>query len=313
MPVLLVIIGGVGDWCVRRVLAHALKFESLGAGHRHVAVVDVHPRYLVDDQDNFAAWIAEVDRWIVRRLIEQSAEELDQPLRDESGRATKGIDWGFAENLARNPSLPDPTELGGPNPDAAVDQFVRRAGPAFEAAYRRDVQKLNIEIESRLSGYFTSLEELLAGDPVKLSDWARGRGLGEVRGWDALRGALTDVFARQVTALSQKAQIRFESERQSLLAWLQQPVFEEMGALRYWRADSGDGAIIFHCRNSDGSTKRSLDHETLQSIAEKYRIIVYSATPPPAYVEVLKFWSSYAERIAFEKPIAGLIEQAPLT
>jgi|GEM_PF-2061979 len=256
MPVLLVIIGGLGDWCIRRVLKHARLFEAESKIPIKVVVLDVQPR-------------EDIDKWIVRRLIEQSAEDADAPLRDEDGRLVKRIDWDFTGRLATNPALPDPTAPGGSGPDRAIEQFIEGLGPVFRAAYDGDRGTLESEVRSRISGYLEGIGEEQAAARVKH-------------------------FVTQIEQRAKKVKERFSTERESLREWL-------LGATSL----EGYGEIPRYCPEADD--------ETLRALAGEYRIIVYVATPPDKYPKLLQRWSAYAERIALEKPVAGLLEDASET
>jgi len=308
MNVLLVIIGGLGDWCIRRVLKHAIEFEKKSDHKVTVVVIDVHPLKVSWLRDSFDKWMDAVDRWIVRRLIEQTAEDVDQPLRDAAGNAIKEPDWGFTGRLATNPKLPDPTESGGPDPDAAVTDFTRSLGSVFQGAYDKNREALLKEVATRLAPYLAKTEEEFLSRPARtLSELAKRWDFSEsVSTFPEISAEILRFVSDQVMRVTRNARQRLTADRTSIKEWLREAtVLAERKVHRYWRSDPAKNKL-FQC-SIDGD-KVEVDDAMLRRLASEYRIIVYAATPPDAYARVLKQWSAYAERIALEKPIAGLLE-----
>jgi hypothetical protein len=105
-PVLLVIVGALGDWGLRRVIKHAQAFTD-AAGVKLV-LVDIRPR-------------EDIAKWVARRIIEQAAEGLDYvviPVDDPSGMEVAvflQLLWdpaaGARTSLTKDVRLPDPTNL----------------------------------------------------------------------------------------------------------------------------------------------------------------------------------------------------------
>ena len=306
-PVLLVIVGGLGDWCIRRVLQHAMEFETQQAGNVFVVVVDLFPRE--GECSDFDDWINVIDRWLVRRLIEQAAEDLDAPLREKSGRAVKGIAWGFTERLARDPELPDPTRGATPNADEAIEEFVSKLGPVFKGAYEQDRGALKDEAERRLSEYLAALES--GADAARLMKLSARWGFERrFESFAEFKAAIIEHFVGQVIKQAEKTRRRLEDDRRRIREWLRESIaLPRLDVHRYWRFNTERERLEYYAsRPAEGAGTAEADDEMLRALAEGYRIIVYVATPPEQYPRILKHWSPYAERIALEKPIAGLLE-----
>ena len=308
MPVLLVVLGGLGDWCIRRVLQHAQEFEQESAGKVVTLIVDVHPIGIEPDDDTHAHWMEAADRWIVRRLIEQTAEEVDQPLRDGAGDALKGPDWGFTERLAINPLLPDPSALDGGEPDDAITAFIDLLGPIFKAAYEGEETRLSSLVEYEIDPYLEDISEQLDQNREETLEEIRRRWpvRAEASAFDDIRFEIIKFLRKQICDHAEKSRERINADRTLLKAYLGETVIvggTEMH--RYWRSDP-DSNKPSHClANGD---RLPVAEAMLAHLAREYRIIVYAATPPNTYPQLLQQWSPYAERIAFEKPIAGLLE-----
>jgi hypothetical protein len=252
-----------------------------------------------------------IDQWIVRRLLEQTAEEVDQPLRDPRGAALKELDWGFTSRLARNPKLPDPTDAAGPEPDAAIADFLERLGPVFQAAYEEDRESLRVNVESRMAPYLDEIERAISSNPSPALAALAGRWRFNRKFTTFLevKAEILQFVSNQVVRLAQKARKRLSDDRTMLKEWLGGPIMvagEEVH--RYWRFDTIKNKL-FHCFHK-GDRVEAVDDVRLRCLAQEYRIIVYAATPPDTYPGILREWSSYAERIALEKPVAGLLQSA---
>jgi hypothetical protein len=284
-----------------------MEFEKESEGKATVVVVDIHPR--VDpEQDAFNQWVDEIDRWIARRLIEQSAEDVDLPPRDASGRTMKGIAWGFTERLADDPGLPDPTKIGAPGPERAIGEFKERLGDDFIAASNEDRSKLQKVVEPKISGYLADTEKQFSDDPQATVDelasrWKLAR---NIESFAEIKDGVVKFLVDQVVKVAHDAQKRLYNEREALKEWLQQTVsISGREAHRYWRFDLAS-TILYQYSSNDG--KVAVPEGMLRQLAREHRIIVYAATPPEAYPGILNQWSAYAERIALEKPVAGLLE-----
>jgi hypothetical protein len=307
LPVLLVVLGGLGDWCIRRVLQHASEFEKTSNGRVVTLVIDVHP--LGADEDTYEQWMDTADRWIVRRLIEQTAEDVDQPLRDAAGNALKDPDWGFTERLTVDPMLPDPTAPGAGGPDEAIAAFVDLLGPVFKAAYEADEVVLASRVESLMNPYLDDIEAVLNVNPeTTLEELRRRWPIREnERTFHEIRAAIISFLVGEVSAQAEKSREKVIEDRTRLRTYLGEGVSLGSDRLyRYWRSELG-GNKIFHCLTN--GAKLPVGEAMLARLAVEHRIIVYAATPPNTYPNLLQQWSPYAERIAFEKPIAGLLDQ----
>jgi hypothetical protein len=307
MDVLLVIVGGLGDWCVRRTLKHAISFERQSLGKVKVIVVDVHPSGPDKAKDDYESWLQDVDRWVVRRLIEQSSEEVDQPLKDGAGSALKGVHFEFMGHLAVDPNLPDPTKLGGPDANAAIKAFIKGLGPVFEAAYNGDRAVLQREVKAMMSDYIKRIGKNL--NTSEIASWVSLWRLDQsIKTTSQIRNALIRAIVKQLIRLGENVRGRLVDDRRILNEWLQQTVFDsEPKIYRYWRYDLDDKKLYQYSSQND---RIWMSDNVLRQLTESYRIIVYVATPPEEYPGVLKQWSAYAERIALEKPIAGLLERS---
>ena len=315
LPVLLVILGGLGDWCIRRVLQHAQEFERESNGTVATLVIDIHPLGIASDQDSYEQWMDSAQRWIVRRLIEQTAEEVDQPIRDAAGDALKNPNWGFTHRLPVDPMLPDPSVPGSADPDRAISDFVALLGPVFQAAYQGDDTTLAQLVEARMEGYLDEIEESLSRNPDKTREklarhWPLKR---TEESFNDIRLKVVDYVADEVRERAGTSRRRINDDRAGLMAYLRETV--DVGGTsvrRYLRSDpyakDPDVINLFHClANGD---RLPVEEALLVRLAQEYRIIVYAATPPNTYPQLLRQWSPYAERIAFEKPIAGLLDQS---
>lgn len=309
LPVLLVILGGLGDWCIRRVLEHAREFEQKSEGTVATLIIDVHPFGIASDQDSYEQWMDSAQRWIVRRLIEQTAEEVDQPLRDAAGDALKNPNWGFTHRLPVNPMLPDPSAPGSADPDIAIKDFVALLGPVFQAAYEGDDATLAQLVEARMEGYLEEIEESLTRNPEKtVQKLARHWPLKRTEdSFNDIRLKVSGFVADEVRERAGTSRRRINEGRTGLMTYLRETV--DVGGTsmhRYLRSDP-NANNLFHClANGD---RLPVEEAMLVRLAQEYRIIVYAATPPNTYSHLLQQWSPYAERIAFEKPIAGLLDQ----
>jgi glucose-6-phosphate 1-dehydrogenase len=308
LPVLLVVLGGLGDWCIRRVLQHALEFEKASSDKVVTIIVDVHPIGINSDDDTYEQWMDAADRWIVRRLIEQTAEEADQPLRDAVGDALKDLDWGFTERLAKNPMLPDPTTPGGDTANNAIAAFIDLLGEIFQSAYEGDDARLNSLVESRMKTTLNRVEKAWnqnAEQTLQKLD-RQWRVRQKATAFDDVRADMIAFVKKQIRDLAEKSREKIDEVRNRLKAYLEETV--SLGGTqmyRYWRSDT-DTDNTFHCL--DNGDRLPVAEAMLDLLAREYRIIVYAATPPNTYPKLLQQWSPYAERIAFEKPIAGLLE-----
>ncbi len=214
----LVVVGALGDWCVRRVLRQAWKFAS-DPDHRVADVI------LIDQRDP-----SKVDRWLVRRLIEQKAEEVDRVRCLERGARKSWLATG-------SHPLPNPTsKRWKKRPSAAFGVFKQR--------WRLDSVKEVRESSRTLSAWFT--------EPLKVS----------------LRP---------------------------------QPL------PRYWQSVAQKNQKKLTCRAL--GVEDEITGTEARSLSQRYRVIVYVATPPEAYLSIIKQWEEYADRIALEKPICGLLDK----
>jgi hypothetical protein len=125
---------------------------------------------------------------------------------------------------------------------------------------------------------------------------------------------LNEQLAEKTSNPTQEQRQEVEAKALSLVKWLQEPVcLKAVGQVqRYWWLDPATHNDSYPpLRVLVDETRQDIDLGSLHfaGLADKYRIVVYAATGPERYPEVLGQWSAYAERIALEKPVAGLMEQ----
>jgi len=159
-PFLLVIVGALGDWCVRRVLSQATEFlDNIRGAERvrpksgqveqpngvdaeaqgtallddEIVAIDVHP-------------FEDIERYIVGRLIEQSAAELHQPIQEPDADFKKSIQRPTrALRQLAGINFPDPSrKTSGSGAftyecDEAISRFLEEhTTPAFRKYYKKD-------------------------------------------------------------------------------------------------------------------------------------------------------------------------------
>jgi hypothetical protein len=164
-------------------------------------------------------------------------------------------------------------------------------------------------VAKRIDGYLRSLES--SQDAQKLRDrWGFKEQFGTLADFKTV---LTEHLVGQILGLGDKIRSRLVEERTKHKEWLQGSIeLDGIRIHRYWLSEAGpEGTILWRCRDDrvGNSTPERVDDEMLSSLSDNYRIVVYVATPPDVYPGVLRVWSRYAERIALEKPVAGLVEE----
>lgn len=273
---LLVIVGALGDWCIRRVLRDAGGCLMEHGGHHGILANIV----LVDKHD-----ATEVEKSIALRLIQQTAELMDSPtvLSDdpksgyrllcdpESGGEPRGLSDGIV--------LPDPRQLryrGAESPASAAiddfcDRYVDKSGLEKACAAVSEIRENPTEPMRQLKKK-ASFKDDLEKDFERLRKWA-----------------LEPVELTFRTGGTSK---KGDPGRTRLVG-------------RYWKT-IGEDDPCFEVSQVHAALP-VITVEDVKMLAQNYRIIVYVATPPQAYPLVIHQWAPYAERIALEKPISGLM------
>lgn len=290
---ILVIIGGLGDWCIRRVLADAIKLEEeWNAQAEFDAETPIDPKKMPDKRPSYLRIFvvdlqerSSIESWIVRRLIEQSAEELDQPSSSQQDSLATGK--GLDPSLVINPQLPDPTDSTSPTfgkPELAVVEL----GERLTRFYKTVWDDLSVDSTGR-----EGRKKLKAALRTKFPDGTRDQ---------------IDNTVEQVAGCIEKVWQRLSVQRNTLRDWLCKDVdlADDVKCPRYWQSvESGETLLM------DLGPDMECPLDVLMHTFGASRIITYAAVPPDAYDNILRHWSPHVERIAVEKPVAGLLECGP--
>lgn len=274
-PVLLVIVGALGDWAVRRVIIHARDFANRQAYAVDLLFVDVLSR-------------SDILGEVARRLVQLAAEVLDHativvPVSPGEGDGPavltarpyfRPLLWDHDLNerttLTKGVRLPDPPDMrAGDGAEDAMKKFI----DDFFAKFVKEPTK-------------QELEEVTANPKTGTSD---------PKAQEALLEAAKNLIAqRKKETLAQF---------QEIVGFLGGSITGEDGESvpRYWQSiDDGDAHVL--------EGLGTWFAEDLEKFCESYgRVIVYGATPPQVYPQILRTWASFAYRIAFEKPIDSVL------